>query len=439
MLAETIRPPLYGAIFCYSRNVYSKGLQTKGSPQSVIAMISDQEIEAKAEEFQLRPLEVQKDYVYGWMLNSIFQRPALASQLILKGGNGLRKGYLPDTRFSKDLDFSARQAVPLAVLESELREVCNLVTARTGVQFLDKAVVRPKDLAIPEVEAVEARLYFKSFYGEENLSLRTQLDVTQFDRIYLPVQARRLLHGYSDQGECATVIQCQKLEEILASKLTTLLHRRNPVDLFDLLYAIIFKDEFGVSRREVITTFLRKSIFESQPNAAREQLRAVPIASFSGLWKSVTAPVVSLFNFDFVAANFQGLIDSLFALVVPAAPSFASAGRPILGRPGGRNAPSLGRGFSGYFAADARNTIIAAGRAGTMVHLSYDGYDRLIEPYKLEYYVRKKDGRGLEYFWGWDTTGGRSGNIGIKQFICDKIQSVRPTAQPFQPRFAIEL
>jgi hypothetical protein len=44
-----------------------------------------------------------------------------------------------------------------------------------------------------------------------------------------------------------------------------------------------------------------------------------------------------------------------------------------------------------------------------MVQLLYDGYDRLVEPYRLEYYVRKKDGRGLEYFWGWDTTGGKSG------------------------------
>jgi hypothetical protein len=73
-----------------------------------------------------------------------------------------------------------------------------------------------------------------------------------------------------------------------------------------------------------------------------------------------------------------------------------------------------------------------------MVRLVYDGYDRAVEPYKLEYYVRKKDGLALEYFWGWDTTGGKSGKIGIKQFICDKIQSVQPTSFPFQPRYAVK-
>ncbi|HET8919429.1 MAG TPA: nucleotidyl transferase AbiEii/AbiGii toxin family protein [Xanthobacteraceae bacterium] len=360
-------------------------------------MISDEEIERKAAEFQLRPLEVQKDYVYGWLLKGVFQRPVLAGQLVLKGGNALRKCYLPDTRFSKDLDFSSRAAVPLDILETELREVCNFVSEQTGVKFIEKISVRHKDLAIPEIEALEARLYFKSFYGEENLSLRTQLDITQFDRIYLPVQARPLIHGYSDQASCTATIKCQKLEEILASKLTTLLHRRNPADLFDLLYTIIFRDQFGVSRLEVVTTFLRKSVFERQPGAARDQLRAIPLADFGSMWRSLVAPVASLFNFDFVLANFQGLVDSLFSLVAaPVQPAFAPVGGGglRLGRSAGR--PSVGSiGFRNYFTSDIRNTIIAAGRGHTMVELTYDGHTRLVEPYKLEYYVLKKDGRGL--------------------------------------------
>ncbi len=404
-------------------------------------MISDQEIETKAAEFQLRPLDVQKDYVYGWLLKGLFQRPALAAQLILKGGNALRKGYLLETRFSKDLDFSARQALTQPVLESELREVCAFVSAQTGVEFIDKMSIREKDFAIPEIEALEARLYFRSFYGEENLKLRTQLDITQFDRIYLPVQNRQLLHPYSDADACTTVIACHKLEEILASKLTTLLHRRHPADLFDLLYTIVFRDQFGVNRREVITTFLRKSIFEREPAVARDQLRAVPVGDFRDLWASLVAPVASLFNFDFVVANFQGLLNSLFTLVVTPQPTFVPTGAPaprITRSSGGFGRP-LGFGYQNYFSSGIRNTIISAGRARSMVHLSYDGYDRLVEPYKLEYYVRKKDGQGLEYFWGWDTTGGKSGKVGIKQFICNKIQSVRPTSESFQPRYAVEL
>jgi predicted nucleotidyltransferase component of viral defense system len=64
-------------------------------------MISDKEIEAKADEFKLRPLEVQKDYVYGRLLRDLFERPALARGLVLNGGNVLRKGYCPDLAYRR--------------------------------------------------------------------------------------------------------------------------------------------------------------------------------------------------------------------------------------------------------------------------------------------------------------------------------------------------
>ena len=88
----------------------------------------------------------------------------------------------------------------------------------------------------------------KLFYGEEDISLKVQLDVTEFEKIYLPVQQRPLIHPYSDAAQCTTLIQCQKIEEILASKLTTLLHRRKAIDLFDLLYSIVFAREFSIDR-----------------------------------------------------------------------------------------------------------------------------------------------------------------------------------------------
>lgn len=405
-------------------------------------MISNDEIEQKGREFQIRPIDVQKDYVYGWLLKGIFSRPALAQQLVLKGGNALRKGYCPDTRFSKDLDFSARQEITQPVLERELKEVCTFVEAQAGIKFVDAIAIKEKEFGIPDIEALEARLYFKSFFGESDLSLRTQLDITQFDKIYLPIQTRPLLHPYSDAQACSAGIACHKLEEVLASKLLTLLHRRRAQDLFDLVYATVFRNEFGVNRREMVATFLRKSLFERQPEVAKAQLASVPVTEFSGLWTSLIAPAASLFAFDYVVSNFGSLIDSLFALVVPtAAPAFAGApvGFPperIMRRGGYTGVPSIGLG---YFSASDRNTIISAGRASTMIELEYDGYTRLVEPYKLEYYIRKKDNRGLEYFWGWDTSGGKSGKIGIKQFICDKIQGVRPTARSFRPQFAVEL
>ncbi|MFZ1009657.1 MAG: nucleotidyl transferase AbiEii/AbiGii toxin family protein [Candidatus Sulfotelmatobacter sp.] len=161
-------------------------------------MITDQEIQEKAREFGINPVDVEKDYVHGWVLNGLFTQSALSNHLVLKGGNGLRKAYLTNTRFSKDLDFSCEHSVDPAILVDELKRVCAFVEHHAEVRFSpERTVVKKKDLAIG-IDAVEARLYFKGFYGEENLTLKAQLDITQFDKIDLPIQARPLLHPYSD-------------------------------------------------------------------------------------------------------------------------------------------------------------------------------------------------------------------------------------------------
>lgn len=402
-------------------------------------MITDCEIEEKAKEFSINPADVEKDYVYGWVLNALYTQSVLAKELILKGGNGLRKAYLPNTRLSKDLDFSSEQSIDQTFLERELKQICEFVEHQTEVRFsMDRTVVRNKNLPIG-IDALEARLYFKGFYGEENITLKAQLDITQFDKIYLPVQTRPLLHPYSDSGSCTAMIRCQKIEEILASKLTTLLHRRKAIDLFDLLYSIIFAGEFPVERLQVISSFLKKSIFEPRPTVAKDQLLAVPLDDFRLLWSTVVAPVRSLFNFDYVVSNFRSLIEMLFGMVirpaaVPTAAAFGGGGgiRRITSR------PALAYQSPSYFPWGVRNAIVAAGRSQTLVELVYDdGIRRLVEPYKIEYYIRKSDGVGLEYFWGYDRTGGKSGP-GIKRFICDKILSVCPTDMGFLPQFQAE-
>ncbi len=400
-------------------------------------MINAADIKQKAAEFLISPIEVEKDYVYSWLLKAIYERPAIANRLVLKGGQAIRKAYLPSTRFSKDLDFSVADELDKGLLEIELREVCKRVTDLTGIQFFEKVLTKDKNLRIPGVDAFEARLYFKGFYQESNLTLRAQLDVTQFDRILLPVQSRPLIHPYPDSAECTATIPCQKLEEILASKLTAILHRRRCGDLFDLLYSILISKEYEVSRREVISTFLRKSIFEAGPDEGKKQLLGVSIEAFEDQWSTLIVPSVALFAFTFAAQNFHGLIETLFATLAPVfadgniklAPA-ALRGTGVV-RPGGR-------GFS-HFSSSTRSTIVSAARNRHMVELVYDGFRRLIEPYRLEYYIRKSDNHRGEYFWGWDTSGGKSRSQGIKMFSCDKIQSVTETSHPYSPRFPVEI
>src|SRR5713101_3350321 len=57
------------------------------------AMITKQEIEEKAAEFDIHVANVERDYVFGWILTGIYTASPLKEILILKGGNGLRKAY----------------------------------------------------------------------------------------------------------------------------------------------------------------------------------------------------------------------------------------------------------------------------------------------------------------------------------------------------------
>jgi hypothetical protein len=64
--------------------------------------------------------------------------------------------------------------------------------------------------------------------------------------------------------------------------------------------------------------------------------------------------------------------------------------------------------------------------------------ERRVEPYALTF-KRRRDGVAREYFYAWDLTGGRSGEVGIKSYTADKVQSVEIAEETFEPRFPIEL
>lgn len=98
-------------------------------------MIGKEEVEHKSEEFGIHAANVERDYVFGWLLAGIYSDSALRDTVVLKGGNCFRKAYFPATRFSNDLDFSTQSPVNPASLAEKLNSVCDLVQAETGVVF----------------------------------------------------------------------------------------------------------------------------------------------------------------------------------------------------------------------------------------------------------------------------------------------------------------
>ena len=388
-------------------------------------MIDKPEIDSKAEELGVHVANVQRDYVFGWLLSGIYRADnLLQSLLVLKGGNCFRKAYFEHARFSNDLDFSTQTELNVGLLLHGLKQACDFARDKSGIEFLiDDSRVSEKRLVDSESHIYEARIYFKSFYAEEDLRIRIDLDVKEFDQIFLPLQTRHLIHSYSDAHSCQGEIRCLKLEELLASKLNALLRRHHSPDLYDFVHAVFFQKALNISRREVLSTFLKKTIYEPEPMTARNLLLELPFQMIREFWNEyLVCPKLSLFTFDQAENWFKMVIGEIFSLVEP---RFASAG---LG----------GRSTLNYFPSDFRAEIMEAARLHRALSFVYDGLARKVEPYSLAY-KRPRDGVAREYFYAWDLIGGRSGQVGIKSYTADKVHSVTITNEMFEPRFPIEL
>src|ERR1700730_4490846 len=139
-------------------------------------MITRSEIEAKGDEFGIQAANVERDYVFGWLLAAVYGHTALRDILILKGGNAFRKAYFENTRFSPDLDFSTQQAIDKDFLGRELNRACEIAGELSGVRFdTESTRVETKDLVQlrnePGRTIYEVRLYFEDFYGRRSGAL----------------------------------------------------------------------------------------------------------------------------------------------------------------------------------------------------------------------------------------------------------------------------
>lgn len=380
-------------------------------------MITRDEIEQKSNEFQIHEAHVERDYVNGWFLAGIFSASFLKDIFVLKGGNCLRKAYFPDTRFTVDLDFSVSSAIDVNIVTGEFNNICDFIQDNTGIIFDKNRNFVKEKMAIDEDRKIyESRIYFKDFYGNsDELVICIRIDITEFDKIYLPVIERPLIHPYSDAKQCQYTIKCVQIEEVLATKLKCLLQRRHSADLYDFVHANFFKHGNNINTGTLVSVFLKRTIFEPSPGVVKGLLLGLPFEIFRILWdKYIICPVNGVIDFDKAIETFKISIDTLFGHF----PITHTARR--------------------YYPAEYRNLIFDGASSRTLIKLTYDHYERFVEPYSLAY-KRRKDGVAQEYFYAYDRTGGRSRRAGIKAFLNENVQSINSTNEKFEPQFPIAI
>ncbi len=383
-------------------------------------MISADEVKGLAIQLGVPLPYVEKDYVMGWLLWGIYTQSGLANTLVLKGGNCLRKVYFPDTRFSDDLDFTAYRLDSDRIFEERLRTICGTVEQASGIIFdIDRTKVEAKPTPDKESQALDGRVYFKGFAGDSSVTMRIKFDVSDYEQIVLPTQRHAIIHNYSDVAACRTHILAYSLEEVLAEKLRSWIQRTRSRDLFDVV-KIIQNGTVPISKRNILSTFLRKTIFKQIPVAGRDEMLFEPkFVRIEEDWsRTIICPATALVVATTAITLFKEFVSTLFDT-------------PLLQAIGVSAAP--GRTYAYNIRSGVREAIIDAGKARRLIRMRYQGRERDIEPYSFRYKVTEK-GYGAEYFYGFDRTRGQT----IKSFFLHEIQGVSILPQQYIPRWVVE-
>lgn len=239
-------------------------------------MIKPGEIDKIAIIQGVRAKQIEKDYVISWVLWGIARNEFLHNNLVFKGGTCLKKMYFKDYRYSEDMDFTLRDDnVSDVDILKNIRSVFEQVYEESRI----KTVII--DDTIDNHEA-SGSLKFKMRYVATHGSDEIKIDITRGEIIEFDVDHRVVLSNYSDIGEeDETQIHCYSLEEILIEKITALMGRTIPRDLYDFDYLV---EEVGIELQDVFVEFRRKA--ENKGHNPKEFLDKVmpKIKTFAKDW-----------------------------------------------------------------------------------------------------------------------------------------------------------
>jgi uncharacterized protein len=102
-------------------------------PQRNISLLSNRL--AAGGGLRIREDVLERDYCLAWFLNALAESD-LRPMLAFKGGTALKRCYFSDYRFSEDLDFTLRQALPFEEIRARLEHVYAAAQQQSGIPFV---------------------------------------------------------------------------------------------------------------------------------------------------------------------------------------------------------------------------------------------------------------------------------------------------------------
>ncbi|MEI6531010.1 MAG: nucleotidyl transferase AbiEii/AbiGii toxin family protein [bacterium] len=176
---------------------------------------------------------LERDYCLTWFLVGL-SKTSLSDLLAFKGGTAIKKCYVPDYRFSEDLDFTMREIVPFDTIQKRLALVFADVERDSGI----KLGIRRHDRHSHENSHTFTLGYEGPLPG--TTAKETKVDITIQETIVFPVSTSPVLKAYPEYEDLPddASVSVYSINEIVAEKIVALLDpaRNEPRDLYDLWY-----------------------------------------------------------------------------------------------------------------------------------------------------------------------------------------------------------
>ncbi|MDN5201222.1 nucleotidyl transferase AbiEii/AbiGii toxin family protein [Fulvivirgaceae bacterium BMA10] len=197
-------------------------------------MIKPREIHRKADALKVSDKQVEKDYVITWVLFGVSENKILRDALAFKGGTVLKKAYFDDYRYSEDLDFTLlEETLTNDTIVSEFQKLLQWVTEETDMEFqITKEKLHKESGSLKfffdYVAPLDGRM------GSRDI----KVDVTRNEQLEFELQNCSIFTNYSDIENENFHIKCYSLSEVVIEKMTAIMGRTIPRDVYDLWYLL---------------------------------------------------------------------------------------------------------------------------------------------------------------------------------------------------------
>ena len=176
---------------------------------------------------------LERDYCLSWFLVG-FSKTSLTDILAFKGGTAIKKCYVPNYRFSEDLDFTMREIVSFEKIQEHLDLVFEYVVRDSGI----KLQISRHDRHSHE----NSHTFYLGYEGPlPGAAVKeAKVDITIQEKVVFPVVTSSILKAYDEYEDLPddARIGVYSINEIVAEKIVALLDpaRNEPRDIYDLWY-----------------------------------------------------------------------------------------------------------------------------------------------------------------------------------------------------------